>query len=126
MKSDEDQIQELVTAWMTASRNGDVNTVLNLMTDDVIFLVPGRAPMRKEEFATVAKAQAREDAAKIDGSSEIQEIKVLGEWAFMWTRLKVVATPSDGSATVERAGYTLTILRKEKGRWLAPVQHAGA
>jgi uncharacterized protein (TIGR02246 family) len=134
MKSDEDQIQELVTAWMTASRNGDVNTVLNLMTDDVIFLVPGRAPMRKEEFATVAKAQAREDAAKIDGSSEIQEIKVLGEWAFMWTRLKVVATPSDGSATVERAGYPLTILRKEKGRWLlardanllAPVQHAGA
>jgi ketosteroid isomerase-like protein len=41
----------------------------------------------------------------------------MGDWAFMWTRLSVTATPPDGSAPVRRAGHTLTILRKEGGRW---------
>jgi uncharacterized protein (TIGR02246 family) len=118
MKSDEDQIRELVATWMTASRAGDIETVLNLMTDDVVFLLPGREPMRKEEFASVARVQSSESAPKIDGSSEIQEIKVFGDWAFMWTRLKVVTTPADGSPPIERRGHTLTILKKETGKWL--------
>jgi len=36
----------------------------------------------------------------------------------MWTEVHVVATPPDGSPPVERAGHTLTILRKERGQWL--------
>jgi uncharacterized protein (TIGR02246 family) len=130
MTSDEDQIRELVATWMDASRAGDVETVLDLMTDDVVFLVPGRPAMRKPEFATLSRAQSQGSAPRIDGTSEIQEIKVSGDWAFMWTRLRVVATPRDGSPAVERAGHTLTILQKQNGRWLlardanllAPVQ----
>ena len=69
--------------------------------------------------------------ATLDGKSEIQEIKVLGGWAFMWTKLSVTATPPDGSPPMERAGHTLTVLRKEQDMWviardanlLAPVQH---
>ena len=57
-------------------------------------------------------------APTFDGKSEIQEIKVVGDWAFMWARLEVVATPPDGSAPVNRAGHTLTVLLKENGRWL--------
>jgi ketosteroid isomerase-like protein len=52
-----------------------------------------------------------------EGTSNIQEIKVLGEWGYMWTRLKVVATPP-GAKPVTREGYTLSILKKENGRWL--------
>jgi uncharacterized protein (TIGR02246 family) len=53
----------------------------------------------------------------MEGDSEIQEVQVLGDWAFLWSRLRVVATPPGGTPT-ERAGHTLTILRKENGRWL--------
>lgn len=118
MTSDEHQIRQLVSTWMTATETGDVDSVLNLMTDDAVFLIPGRAPMRKDEFASVAKAQSGAGAPKIEGRSEIQEIKVLGEWAFMWTHLSVTAIPADGSTPIERAGHTLTILKKQDGRWL--------
>lgn len=118
MQSDEEQIRQLVATWMTATKTGDVDTVLGLMADDVVFLVAGREPMRKSDFAVAAKAQASGTAPKFDGTSDIQEIKVVGDWAFMWTKLKVVATPPDGLPPVTRSGHTLTILQKQNGRWV--------
>jgi uncharacterized protein (TIGR02246 family) len=118
MKDDQQLIRELVATWMAATRAGDVDTVLGLMSEDVVFLVPGRPPMRKSEFATAAKAQAEHAAPAFDGTSEIQEIQVLGDWAFMWARLTVIATPADGSPPSERAGHTLSVLKKENGKWL--------
>ena len=118
MQNDEQEIRELVSQWMAASKAGDVDTVLSLMADDVVFLVPGQPVMRRADFASKARAQSGRDAPQIDGSSEIQEIKVLGEWAFMWTKLTVVMTPPNGAQPVRRAGHTLTILKKQDGRWV--------
>ena len=118
MQSDEEQIRLLTNTWMTATKASDVDTVLSLMTEDVIFLVPGRPPMRKTEFAAASRVQSDHAAPQIDGSSEIQEITVSGDWAFMWTKLTVVVTPPSGGATIKRAGHTLTVLKKEHGRWL--------
>lgn len=116
MGNDEREIRELVTTWMAASKAGDTGKVLSLMTDDVVFLVPGHL-MRKADFAAAAQAQSGPGAPQIDGKSEIQELKILGDWAFMWTKLKVVITPAEGQA-MTRAGYTLTILNKQGGKWL--------
>ena len=117
MQSDEREIRELVSRWMAATKAGDVDTVLSLMTEDAVFLVPGREVMRKADFAAAAQAQAREGAPKLEGFSDIQEIVIAGDWAFMWTRLRVVVT-APGSEPVERAGHTLTILQKHNGKWL--------
>src|SRR5688500_5348753 len=115
--SDEQQIRDLVAKWMAETRAGNTPAVLELMTDDVIFLRPGHAPMRKAEFADGAKAQQSGNAPTFDGTSEIQEIQILGEWAFMWTKLSVTATPRGGGPATKRSGHTLTILRKQGGRW---------
>jgi len=40
MTNDERAIRELVQTWMTASKAGDIQTVLSLMTDDVVFMTP--------------------------------------------------------------------------------------
>lgn len=117
MQSDEQEIRQLVSSWMSATKAGDVESVLSLMSDDVVFLVTGQPEMRKAEFAAAAKAQAKGDAATFDGNSEIQEIRVLGDWAFMRARLTVVATPPNGGAQVTRSGPTLSILKKESGKW---------
>jgi len=117
MPDDEQQIRQLVRTWMTATRAGDVDTVLELIADDAVFLLAGRSPMRKPEFAAAARAQSSAAAPRIDGRSEIQEIQVAGEWAFLWSRLTVIATPPDGAPPIERSGHTLTVLRKESGRW---------
>src|SRR5262245_35256154 len=117
MQRDEDEIRQLVATWMAATKAGDIQTVLGLMTDDVVFLVPGHEPMDKQAYAAAAQPQAGKPGPRFDGSSDIREIKVLGDWAFMWTKLAVTVTPPGGGPAMKRAGHTLTILRKEGGQW---------
>lgn len=118
MQSDEEEIRQLVSTWMAASKVGDVETVLSLMADDVVFLVPGQPVMRKADFAAAAHAQSGEGAPQFDGESEIQEIRVLGDWAFMWTKLAVTVTPPGGAQPMTRAGHTLSILNRQGKKWV--------
>jgi len=114
MTDDECAIRHLVDSWLAASKAGDLAGVLDLMTDDVVFMVPGRDPFGKAEFASGFGAMRD---VRVEGHSDIQEIEVLGDWAFMRNRLQVSVTPPDGS-TVTRSGHVLTILRKAAdGRW---------
>jgi uncharacterized protein (TIGR02246 family) len=116
MGSDEQQIRDLIAKWMNATKTGDVDTVLSLMTDDVVFLVVGQPPFGKQKFAELLKAPPGAPRPQIDGRSEIQEIQVFDDWAFMWTRLNVEMTPPGGQ-TMKRSGHTLSVLRKSAGHW---------
>lgn len=114
MTDDERAIRALVERWMAASQAGDTQTVLSLMTDDVIFMVPGREPFGKEAFAVASDAMKD---VRIEGRSDIREIRVLGDWAYLRNHIEVTIT-SAGGAPTRRSGYTLTILRKESdGQW---------
>ena len=114
MSDDEGAIRELVDTWMDASRRGDTATVLDLMTDDVLFMTPGREPFGKEQFRAAAESMR---GVALDGRSDIQEIQLLGDWAWIRNHIDLTITP-DGGEPVHRSGYTLTILRKcEDGRW---------
>ncbi len=117
MRTDELEIRDLVAKWLAASKAGDVDTVLSLMTDDVVFLVPGREPMNKQEFAALSRIRPGSTPPHIDGHSEIQEILVSGDVAFMWTKLSMVMTPPGGQP-MERAGHTLSVLKRVDGKWL--------
>jgi uncharacterized protein (TIGR02246 family) len=115
MTDDEKAIRSLVETWFSASKAGDIATVLSLMTDDVIFMVPGQEPFGKKEFAAASEAMS---GMKIDGGYEIQEIAVIGEWAYMRNHISMSMTPPGQDAPVRRSGYTLTVLRKEAdGQW---------
>ena len=52
---DEQKIRELVANWMAATKAGDLATVLSLMADDVLFMVPGQEPFGKEAFAAASQ-----------------------------------------------------------------------
>jgi uncharacterized protein (TIGR02246 family) len=115
MSDDERAIRDLIAKWMAASQAGDTATVLSLMTADVVFMVPGREPFGKEAFAAASEAMR---GVRIEGSSDIRELNVLGDWAYLRNYLEVTVTPPGGRA-VKRTGYTLTILQKQPdGRWL--------
>lgn len=127
---DERAIRDLVATWMSASQAGDLQTVLSLMADDVIFMVPGQDPFGKEAFAAASEGM---NDVRMEASSDIRELRVLGEWAYVRTHITVTMTPPHGKP-VRRSGYTLTILRKDPdGRWrlvrdanlLAPEQETG-
>jgi uncharacterized protein (TIGR02246 family) len=115
MSPDERAIRELVDTWMKASRAGDTETVLGLMSDDVIFMVPGREPFGKQTFAANSRSM---DGVRLQGSADIRELKLLGDWAYLRNFIEITITPVGGTP-IQRSGFTLTILRKEPdGRWL--------
>src|SRR4051794_30508555 len=114
MSEDERAIREVIATWMRASAEGDSETVLGLMADDVVFFVPGRA-FGKQEFAAAQQGLA---GARLEATSNVREVRVSGDWAFCSTDLTVVMTPADGSP-VRRSGNTLSVFRRlPDGRWV--------
>lgn len=115
MSPDERAIRDLVDTWMKASRTGDTATVLSLMSDDVIFMVPGREPFGKDAFAASSQSMK---GFRLEGSADVRELKVLGDWAYLRNFIEITVTPPGGTP-VRRSGYTLTIFRKgADGKWL--------
>ena len=114
MTDDERQIRRLVNSWIAASEAGDVPALLALMTDDVIFMTPGRPPFGKAEFA--ADAELNKGVA-VDARAEIQEIEIIGSRAYIRNLIEVVLT-APGASPRRMSGYTLSVLRKEADdRW---------
>ena len=115
MTYDERAIRDLVATWMKASEAGDAQTVLSLMADDVIFTVPGREPFGKDAFRAASETMKN---VRVTGTSDVREIKVLGDWAYIRNYIEITITPPGGDA-LRRSGYTLSILRKQPdGKWV--------
>ena len=112
MNKDEIAIRKLIETWLEASKNNDVKKVLSLMTDDVVFMVPGQEPFGKKEFKL--RLEKMKDL-KIGGVSDIKEIKIFGDWAYVRSYLKINSTSKEHS--IKKSGYALTIFRKESDGW---------
>jgi uncharacterized protein (TIGR02246 family) len=130
MDKDELEIRELVSTWIRATREGDVETVLSLTTEDVVFLAPDHAPMQgRAAFGEALRAVLGTHA--IDSTSEIDEVAVFGDVAYCRSRLAVTVTTSHSQTPTQSRGHTLTIFRRgDDGKWrlardanmLAPVR----
>lgn len=118
MHDDERAIRELILSWMLATQVGDIAHLKLLMTEDVVFLVPGQPPMRGRENFAAAFAHALEQF-EIHPSSDIQEIKIFGNHAYCWNHLSITMTSKNGGVSIHRTGAALTILQKYvNGRWV--------
>lgn len=116
-KGDYERIRELVKTWHRAAAAGDLEALLPLMAEDVVFLAPGQPPMRgREGFAE--SFRKLQEGARLESSAKFQEIQVSGELAYCWTQLAVAVVPKRSGATLRRVGPALTVLRKEDDRWV--------
>jgi uncharacterized protein (TIGR02246 family) len=114
---DEQAILDLMATWMRASAAGDLEAVLPLMAEDVVFLTAGQPPMRRADF--VAGFQGLIKTHRIEGKSDVQEIQVSGDMAYCWSRLTVTMVPLEAGAAMVREGHVLTVLRrKPDGGWV--------
>ena len=115
--TDEDAIREVIRTWGRASKEGDINTVTNLMTEDATFLTPGNPPMRGRQ-AFISSFHSVTDRGQLDADMDVQEVVVEGRLGYAVTHLTVTMTPHDGGAPVRRTGYVLSVFRKQPdGRW---------
>ena len=116
MSADEDkrQIRKLIDAWIAASNARNLPALMDMMTDDVVFMTPGRAPFGKAEFAADVE---RMKGVAIDARAEVQEIEVSGALAYIRNHIRVELT-SPGQAPKRMSGYAMSVLRKDDdGRW---------
>ena len=117
-EAEKQKIRDLISLWMAASAEGDTEQVLSLMAEDVVFLMPGRSPMRGRE-AFAAASNAARGQVRFEGVPDIQEIHISGSFAFCWTQLSLKIIPLQGGTLMNRSGPILTVFRKEPdGRWL--------
>lgn len=118
MTADEQAVRDLVGRWHAATTAADIDTVLGLMSDDVVFLVAGQPPMRGR--ATFERAlRGLLTTHRIDSSSDVQDVSVSGDLAYCWTALTVNITPRAGGEVAVRAGHGLSVLRRQAdGRWV--------
>src|SRR5215813_3149040 len=115
MSPDAAAIRDLVSTWMKASAAGDLQTANCTEPHDGRCDVHGfgARAVGKEAFAAMSQGMSN---VRVEGASDIRELRVLGDWAYLRNYLDIIVTPPGGAA-VRRAGWTLTILRKEGGQW---------
>ena len=117
--ADEQAIRTLMADWLAATKAGDRDRVLAMMTDDVVFHVAGQPPLGKSEFAAHFAAMAGNmGSAVFEARNNVHELRVNGDWAYARCFFEIKVTPR-GGATRQRSGFTLTIFHKQpSGRWL--------
>jgi uncharacterized protein (TIGR02246 family) len=115
--SDAERVRISMARWLQLTAEQDVDGILALTTDDVVFLTPGNEPIGKEQFATgMREVMAK---ARIEPSQDVKEVHASEDIAYAWSHISVDLIPKDGGAKVHNAGYALTVFRRStSGEWL--------
>ena len=104
-------------AYVTAINSNNLDTLLGMLTNDVVFLAP-------QEPVMVGKAAVRPwlegylKAFKTHWDKPVQEFVVSGEWAFERYSYQSTDTPTGGGAVVQDTGWGLVIYHRDTdGTW---------
>jgi uncharacterized protein (TIGR02246 family) len=102
--------------WRRLTVDQDVEGLLALTADDVVFLTPGNQPVGREQFADGLRAVFAK--ARIEPKQTIKEIQTFADVGYAWSELSVDLTPKDGGPKVHNQGHTLTVFRRStQGVW---------
>lgn len=116
MNQDEQAIRKWFDDWMTATKEGDLALAKSLIADDAIFLVPGAGQMDKNSFAEAATASDENLDFQLDCS--IQEIRVLGDHAWLLATISLTMTNKSTNEQTLMKGDGISILERRDDRWL--------
>ncbi len=116
MSPDERAIHAVIAAWAAATASGDAAKILNLMTEDIVFLTAGNPPMRRDAFRKGFENMVR--SVSVKPKPKVEQITVEGDLAVCWGTLEIELTPLAGGAARVAKGHTLTALRRgQDGQW---------
>ena len=102
MSADEQAIRDLISTWVRATVEGDLNRIISMTAEDVVFLSASRAPMGLKEFAEAFKGG-------VTPTVDVSDIHASGDLAYACCQISVG----------ELSGSTLTVYRKQaNGEWV--------
>jgi len=109
VEDDERAIRDLIDQWMVATKAGDLDAVLSLMTDDVVFLRASQPSMDRKAFEESFRGFAGK--VKFEAKQEIKDIRTARDQAYCWSNMTLTM---DGKT---RSGAILSVFRKIEGKW---------
>jgi uncharacterized protein (TIGR02246 family) len=117
MGSDEQAIRKSHSTWIDAVNAGDLDRLLSMMTDDIIFLSPGESPTARDDFPP--KFTSAHQRLLINCVSELEEVVVAGDVAYTRSRDSLSLRSRGGGDATQLGGYRMTVYRRQAdGRWL--------
>lgn len=121
MESDEAAIRAWQEQWLQRSMAGEVDAMVDLMSEDVVFYVVGRPPIRgRNAFLDLMRAGV--GTVEMESTATMEEVTIVGDVAYCASKLRVsmkAVGDSHPGSEMRRAGYALSILRRQgDGRWV--------
>jgi len=116
-ESDREAFLRLGQEWVEAVHHGDVDRLLDLVTDDVIFM-PHNAPSIVGRTAVEQSYRAVFAGFEVDQTLAPEEIQVGGDWAFVRGTDAIEMKPLAGGDPIVGRGRGISILRRgQDGSW---------
>ena len=116
MNQNEQAIRRWFEDWIKATKEGDLELAKSLIADDAIFLVPGAGQMNKQSYAKAATDDDPNTEFELDSS--IQEIQVVGDYAYLLTESFLTMTDKQTDSRSRMAGHALSVLKKQGDGWV--------
>ena len=115
MTADEQAIRKVVADWIRFTQEERIDELMQLMTDDMLFLTVHQPPMTKADFEAGSRSMVGQ--MKIECESDIKEVRVEGNLGWMWQVLKVKIT-MPGHEPMLKEGKVFGLHRKgPDGQW---------
>ena len=115
IEADVEAIKSLSDEIMKAYNEGDLEALTAIVAEDVVFMPPG-------EPALIGKEAMRNwhdfDKISIDVNITVEEVQVLGDWAFMRDIWIGTVTQNESGEKFELNNKSLILLRRQPdGTW---------
>jgi uncharacterized protein (TIGR02246 family) len=113
----EQAIKEQHHRATSALSAGDLDSMMEVYADDVVMLPPNE-PTRVGTAAIRSMWEGLLSTFAVEVTVSVEEVNVVGEWAFERGTFAMKLMPRGGGAPVEDSGKYLDILRRlEDGDW---------
>ena len=111
------EIEKLKAAWIAALRTGDIDRLLDMVTDDVVAAHPGgKTTHGKQELADDFRRFFRD--FRMDQRVTCEETVEAGEWAFDRSCVSTKVLPVAGGEPAQVNSEVMVILRRSTdGLW---------
>ncbi len=117
VSKDQNAIEGLSAQWVTSVNGKNVALLMELVTDDVVFLIPN-APAVKGKAAAEQMFKALFAQYDLEISETITETQVTGGSAVSLTEVTRKLTPVKGGTAIDAAGSGMMVVRKDtEGSW---------
>ena len=115
-EKDEQAIRQWFADWLRASEEGQLELAKSLIDDDAVFLIPGGMRMGKDTYAAAATATSPNVDFELD--CEVEDVRVIGDYAWLLGRLGLSMTNKQTGVTSKMVGHSLSMLKRNGDGWV--------